>query len=91
VVQLFLNGLGPVTNQPASGDPATTKVYVETTTTPTVTIGQQNAQVIFSGLTPGALSLYQVNAIVPQTGSGLQPITISMGGLTSAVSHIQIQ
>jgi uncharacterized protein (TIGR03437 family) len=80
-----------VTNQPASGDPAPTSVYANTTVAPTVTIGGQNAQVTFSGLTPGSLSLYQVNAVVPQTGPGLQTITVSIGGVTSAVSHIQVQ
>jgi len=91
VVQLFLNGLGPVTNQPASGDPASTTVLSYTTSQPTVSIGGINAPVIFSGLTPGTIGLYQVNATVPKAGSGLQPITITIGGVTSTVSHVQIQ
>lgn len=91
VVQLFLNGLGPVTNQPASGDPASLAVLSTTMAQPVVNIGGQNAPVIFSGLTPGTIGLYQINATVPAVGTGLQPITVTIGGITSSVSHIQIQ
>ncbi len=91
VVQLFLNGLGPVSNQPASGDPAPVNPLAETTATPVVTIGGVNAQVIFSGMTPGNAALYQINAIVPETNAGVQPITISIGGVNGAVSQLPVQ
>jgi len=91
VVQLFANGLGPVTNQPASGDPAPTSQLAKTTLTPVVTIGGLNAQVSFSGMTPGNAGLYQVNAIVPDTGIGLQTIAISIGGVLSTSSLIPVQ
>jgi minor extracellular serine protease Vpr len=93
VVQLFANGLGPVNNQPASGDPAPTSPLATTTGTPmVVTIGGVNAQVNFSGMTPGNAALYQVNAVVPaNTGVGLQPITISIGGAGSATSLLPVQ
>jgi uncharacterized protein (TIGR03437 family) len=90
-VQLFLNGLGPVTNQPASGDPAPLSPLSQTASVPTVTIGNINAPVTFYGLAPDTIGLYQVNAVVPNTGAGLQPITISIGGVTSTVSHIQVR
>ena len=94
VVQLFLNGLGPVSNQPASGMPASLTALSQTTTTPVVTIGgltipANNIQ--FSGLAPGNIGLYQVNVVVPATGAGLQPITISIGGVQSTTSHIQVK
>jgi minor extracellular serine protease Vpr len=94
VVQLFLNGLGPVSNQPASGMPASTSVLAGTTAIPVVVIGGQTVpaqNVQFSGLTPGSIGLYQVNVIVPDTGAGLQPITISIGGVTSSTSHVQVK
>ena len=91
VVQLFANGLGPVTNQPASGDPAPANPLAMTTLTPVVTIGGMNAQVKFSGMTPGNAALYQVNAVVPNTGTGLQAITISIGGVVSAPSLLPVQ
>ena len=91
VVQLFANGLGPVTNQPASGDAAPAGPLAETTLTPVVSIGGLNAQVNFSGLTPGNAALYQVNAVVPNTSVGPQPVTISIGGVVSAASTIPVE
>jgi minor extracellular serine protease Vpr len=91
-IQLFANGLGPTTNQPASGDPAPAAPLAETTTIPVVTIGGQQAVVSFSGLAPGFAGLYQVNVTVPENLSpGVQPINISIGGRTSRESGIAVQ
>jgi uncharacterized protein (TIGR03437 family) len=100
VVQLFANGLGPVNYQPASGDPAPSLPLATTTTTPIVTIGgitvpAQNVQ--FSGMTPGNAALYQINVVVPEGIAvsnvlpNLQPITISIGGVTSPTVFIPVQ
>ncbi len=92
VVQLFGNGLGPVNNQPASGDPAPfSPMLATTTTTPVVMIGNMKAQVQFSGMTPGNAALNQINAVVPDTGSGLQAITISIGGVVSPTLMIPVK
>jgi uncharacterized protein (TIGR03437 family) len=83
-IVLYCNGLGPVNNQPADGAPASATALSATTTTPVVTIGGQTAQVIFSGLSPGFVGLYQVNVYVPSgISAGNQPITIAIGGQTS--------
>jgi minor extracellular serine protease Vpr len=81
-VALYLNGLGPVNNQPADGWPAAGNSST-TTSTPTITIGGQPASVTFSGLAPGFADLYQVNATVPAgIGTGAQPVTCAIGGVT---------
>ena len=91
VLQLYCNGLGPTTNQPASGYPApsgTTLAQLANTTTPTtVSIGGQSAQVLFAGLEPPYVGLYLVDIIVPSgVAAGNQPITVSVGGKTSPAS-----
>lgn len=92
VVQFFVNGLGPVTNQPATGDPAPLSPLATTTTVPSVSIGGQAANVEFSGLAPGFAGLYQVNARVPAgLAPGTYPITIAIGGRTSKASGIVVQ
>jgi uncharacterized protein (TIGR03437 family) len=53
-------------------------------TNPTISIGGQNATVVFAGLTPGTAGLYQFNVTLP-TGlpSGDQAIVASLGGAVS--------
>jgi uncharacterized protein (TIGR03437 family) len=92
-ISLYVNGLGPVNNQPGSGFPAsTTSITQKTPQTPLVTIGGQSAQVIYSGLAPGYVGLYQVNVTVPSNiPAGSQPLIISIGGATSKTSGITVQ
>ena len=84
ILSLFANGLGPVTNQPASGAPAPGGPNLANTTTqPVVMIGGQQAQISFWGLAPGYPGLYQINATVPAGLTGNQQVTVSIGGQTS--------
>ena len=91
-IQLYLNGLGPVDNQPASGEPAPTSPLATCISVPSVSIGGKPAPSSFCGLAPGFPGLYQINAAVP-TGltPGSQPITVSIGGTTSKTSNIVVQ
>ena len=83
-VLLFGTGLGTVTNPPDTGQPASANPLSKTITTPTVTIGEREAPVDFSGLAPGFVGLYQVNVVVP---SGLlpgeYPVQLTIGGVSS--------
>jgi uncharacterized protein (TIGR03437 family) len=92
-VQLYLNGLGAVTNQPGDGLAAPSSPLAQTTATPTITIGGQTASnVQFSGLAPGFVSLYQVNVQVPAgISAGAQPITCSIGGVTATTAQLYVK
>jgi uncharacterized protein (TIGR03437 family) len=92
-VSIYGTGLGPVTNQPASGAASPTNPLAQTPALPTVTIGGANAPVLFSGLAPGWVGEYQVNAQVPATSTtgAAVPVAISIGGVTSNTVLIAAQ
>ena len=90
-IVIYCNGLGPVTNQPASGDPSPSNPLATTATLPTVMIGGQSAPVAFSGLTPTSVGLYQINVIVPAVGPGTKVISLLTGGVTSKQFNILVQ
>ena len=49
-----------------------------------ITVGGVNATVIYMGLTPGAIGLYQANFVVPQLpAAGAHPVVITIAGQTS--------
>ena len=95
ILELYLNGMGPVTNQTAvlSGQPSPGgSLLPQTTTNPTVSIGGVNAAVAFAGLAPGIVGLYQVNVTLPATvSSGTQPIVLSIGGLSTQISQLPVK
>jgi uncharacterized protein (TIGR03437 family) len=92
-VQIYCTGLGSVSNQPATGAPAPTVPLASTVLTPTVTMGGVAALVQFSGLTPGEVGLYQINAQVPANApSGTaEPLIVSINGSVSNTATIAIQ
>jgi uncharacterized protein (TIGR03437 family) len=93
VLQIYCTGLGPVTNQPPTGEASPIGPLAETAVQPTVTIGGSPATVQFSGLVPGAVGLYQVNALVPSgtTRGSSVPVVISIGGVPSNTATIAVQ
>jgi uncharacterized protein (TIGR03437 family) len=92
-VSIYCTGLGPVTNQPATGAAAPISPLSYALVTPTVSIGGVMAVVSYAGLAPDFAGLYQVNAIVPSTVSpgNLVPVFMSMGNFTSNTVTIAVQ
>jgi minor extracellular serine protease Vpr len=92
VLQIYANGLGPVSQQQISGQSASSTSVVNTSATATVKIGGEPATVIFSGLSPGSVSLYQLNVTVPANApAGYQPVVVTIGGVSSQTSHVYVQ
>jgi uncharacterized protein (TIGR03437 family) len=80
-VLIYCTGLGAVSSPPADGTAGNGQATVAK---PIVTIGGTNAVVAFSGLAPGFVGLYQINAQVPASLSpGNQPVVITMGSTSS--------
>jgi uncharacterized protein (TIGR03437 family) len=91
-IAIFVNGLGPVSNTPASGEPSSGVTLSQTPVLPTVTIGGANAKVDFAGLTPFTVGLYQVNVTVPAgIAAGNQQVVVAIGGVSSKPSVLPIQ
>jgi uncharacterized protein (TIGR03437 family) len=78
-VILFGGGFGPTTPPVSSGKPFSGAAPC--VTTPQVTIGGVQATVSFAGI--AGAGLYQINVIVPNAGSGDQPLQASVGGVAT--------
>ena len=65
-VLVYATGLGPVSPAPLTGAPASASPLSLTSIPPLVTVGGVVAEVLFSGLAPDFVGLYQVNIAVPQ-------------------------
>lgn len=93
VIQIFCTGLGAVTNPPAAGAAAPNSPLSYTVSTVTATIAGINAPVLFSGLAPGFIGLYQVNVTVPfgSPVAGAVPLVLSVGSAVSNTATIAIQ
>jgi uncharacterized protein (TIGR03437 family) len=89
-VVIFCTGLGPVKTPVKSGETApSTPPLAETVYPPAVSIAGLPAYVSYSGLAPGFVGLYQVNAQVPAgLSNGSQPVQIVTLGVASNIATI---
>jgi uncharacterized protein (TIGR03437 family) len=79
IVILYANGLGLVQPAVSPGAPAPTMPLATTVLNPEVTIGGTQAEVLFSGLAPGFVNLYQLNVRVPESAQpGDQDVIIDV-------------
>ena len=89
VVLIYCTGLGVVSSAPEDGAAGNGQ---STTATSTATIGGAAAPVSFSGLAPGFVGLYQVNAKVPSgLKSGNQAVVVAIGGSSSKSVLLPVQ
>lgn len=82
---ILATGLGPVSPPVQTGNNVTDGQVHQTVTTPTVLVGGVAAQVVFSGLTPQFVGVYQINIVIAAgtpTGNAV-PIQIVMNGVTT--------
>lgn len=91
-VQLYLNGLGPVNDPPPSGEPAPLDRRVWTQERPVVRVAGREVPVLFHGLAPGFVGLYQVNIQLPDDlPSGWQTLDLSIGGVSAKQSFLYVE
>jgi uncharacterized protein (TIGR03437 family) len=88
-VLIYCTGLGAVSSPPADGAAGNGQT---TMATPVVKIGGAKANVSFSGLAPGFVGLYQINAVIPSgLKTGNQPVVLSMEGASSSSVLLPVQ
>ena len=90
IAVIYLTGLGFVSPFIEPGFPAAVVPLSTTSVDPSVEFGGAPGDVIFSGLTPGFVGLYQINVSVPLNApKGLQvPLTISGAASTTVLVRI---
>ncbi len=89
IVLIYCTGLGAVSSPPADGAAGNGEGTMEL---PTVTIGGAKAIVSFSGLAPGFVGLYQINAEVPSgLTTGNQQVVVTLAGASSNSVLLPVQ
>ena len=91
-IYLYLVGMGATTPPVASGAGAPAMPFAKVDNQPTVTIGGRQADVLFAGLSPGAVGLYQVIVTLP-TGlpSGNLPIVVTQNGVPANAATLPVK
>ncbi len=87
-VVIYATGLGRTSPAVDSGQPAPSDPLPYAIISPTVTLGGTNLNVLYAGLVPGEVGVYQINAVVPGgVPQGLDiPLVINQGGSTTSLS-----
>lgn len=91
VVVVFGNGLGLADNPVSNGTPASLKTLSPVKVKPTVTVGGQDAKILFAGLAPGLLSVDQIHFIIPSLATGDYPVVITQDGKSSNGPVISVE
>ena len=90
---IYLTGLGQVSPAVGNGLPAPGNPLATALTAPDVTLGNVGLPVLFAGLAPGEVGVYQINVQVPGNApQGLSvPFTITQGGASHGLSLRVVQ
>lgn len=93
VIMLFGTGFGPVNPSVPSGQPAPSSTLSQTVQAPVVLFGDRPGRVLFSGLAPGLMGVYQVSVEVPAdapTGDAVS-VVVGIGGRGTNYAKIAIR
>jgi uncharacterized protein (TIGR03437 family) len=84
-LEIYGTGFGPLRSAGTAG-------LQQTVLAPRVSIGGVQAEVLYSGLTPGLLGLYQVNVRVAESvPPGTQLLSVTVGGMRSNEVKVRIE
>ena len=84
IIVFYMAGLGQTDNPVASGAASPSAVLARPLTMPLLTLNGENVPILFGGLTPGLVGLYQVNFQVPaDAADGDLALVVSQSGTAS--------
>ncbi len=91
-IVLYLVGMGITSPAVVSGAVSPGSPLAALPSQPKVTFAGKAAQILFAGLTPGFVGLYQVNVVVPaDVTPGELEVVLTQGDSTSSTAKIQVQ
>ncbi|MEO8662240.1 MAG: hypothetical protein ABI693_27505 [Bryobacteraceae bacterium] len=92
-IVVYATGLGEVAPAVQAGSPTPVDHLTKTISPVTMKIGGRDANVFFSGLTPGSTGLYQVNAYVPAgiTAGDRVAVVLTTAGQESVPTYISVK
>jgi uncharacterized protein (TIGR03437 family) len=92
VVVIYATGVGNTNPLVADGQPAPASPLAQATGATNVTIGGVAAQVQFSGLVPGFVGLWQINAVIPASlpTDANAPLTVELKGRQNSSTTLAI-
>ena len=88
-IVIYLAGMGKTSPAVEAGTAAPSDPPALTLIQPTVTLGGLNLPLVYSGLAPGQVGVYQIQAIVPFRGVPLGfnvPLTITQGSVSTSLA-----
>ena len=87
-LSIYLTGLGATLPSVATGQPAPSNPLALTIAPPLVTLGGVQLPVMYSGLAPGEIGVYQINVSVPRgVPAGMSiPLQISQAGDSTSLN-----
>jgi len=92
VITLYLTGMGATTPPVATGTLAPSSPLSTTVVQPQVTIDTASADILFSGLTPGGVGLYQINIRIPAgIRTGDLQLVVSQNGVASNTAVVPVR
>ena len=92
MIILYLTGMGVTVPPVPTGVPAPRSPLAEVMIKPQVTIGGTPAQVIFAGLSPDSVGLYQINVVIPAGAkAGDLPVIVTQNSVAANTAIVPVR
>jgi uncharacterized protein (TIGR03437 family) len=88
---VYLTGQGLVDSPVATGAPAPASPHSKPHAAAEATLGGLPAEIQALVLFPGYVGLSQMNLLIPNVGSGEQPLNLSIGGVAANPTNLSIR